>query len=403
MYKDKPNRWAIIILWMINHSLAWATVLAIGILLPSITSEFKLSYFQQGLVASVPIWLMTAFYIPSSMYSRRFAAGLITTGTVLSGILFVFLQAIAPLFNLLLAFRLVFGITIVLREPTRIQIMQALFRSREILVVNAIQAFILCTFVTLAVLTTPLLLNLADNSWRTILLIFCGISLPPIVIWVLFVPRRIGEEFSNHKSSSYLDLLKNSIGHQQLWIAGLGFFGVHISWSSFIAFYPTLMFDSYRVSLQYSSYILGLALAVSGIAGLAIGLIAHNWRKRSLYLYISGVFLPCTYILHLFTDSLPFLLAIATINGLAWGFFPICLTIAFFVRGIPANNISIAHAFMFTCLSLGLALGPIIAGSLQDLLGDLRLVLVISCLPSLGIAVVGFSIRNLDDVQNSET
>ena len=98
--------------------------MTIGILLPSISSEFQLSYTQQGLLSSTPVWTFALLTIPLSVWLVRYRVTTLTTVTLALATLFVFLQASAATFAILLACRFAFGLTMAAREPTRVRLMQ---------------------------------------------------------------------------------------------------------------------------------------------------------------------------------------------------------------------------------------------------------------------------------------
>ena len=135
-----PYRWLVIVLWMLTHATGWVVVLGIGILLPSIATEFRLSYSMQGLLASGPLWANTVLYIPLSIWLARYPPKLLTTITLVLGMVFLFFQASSSLFAVLLVSRFAFGITIPAREPARMLLMQQWFPSREFFLVNAVTA-----------------------------------------------------------------------------------------------------------------------------------------------------------------------------------------------------------------------------------------------------------------------
>ena len=169
-----PYRWVVIISWMISNATSWAIALGIGILLPSISSEFQLSYTQQGLISSGPVWTYTVLSIPLSVWLIRYSPTTVTTVTLASATLLVFLQASVTTFAILIACRLVFGLTMAAREPTRVRLMQQWFQPREFLLVHGVTAGILSITFSAILVATPLFLATFNNDWRTTLYVFGG-------------------------------------------------------------------------------------------------------------------------------------------------------------------------------------------------------------------------------------
>ena len=184
-------------------------------------------------------------------------------------------------------------------------------------------------------------------------------------------------------------------------MAGLGFLGSNLTSAGFLTFYPTYMLDRYHVSLTVSGAILALTFLVCGITCFGISRIAANWKTRANVLYLCGFAMPCSFVVLVLTDSFPLLLIAAVVNGLSWGFFPILLTVTFHLRDIRIREVPVGHAFLFTSVSLGLAIGPILAGFLQDTFNNLAAVLISMSLFSLSPAIAGLFVGTLTNVPTS--
>ena len=185
-------------------------------------------------------------------------------------------------------------------------------------------------------------------------------------------------------------------------MAGLGILGSNLASAGFLAFYPTYMLDRYHVSLTVSGTVLALTFLVGGIISFGISWIATDWKMRANVLYLCGLAMPCSFVVLVLTDSFPLLLIAAVVNGLSWGFFPILLTVTFHLRDIRIREVPVGHAFLFTSISLGLAIGPILTGFLQDTFNNLAAVLIVISLPSISIAIAGLFVGRLPNIQTSE-
>ena len=173
--------------------------------------------------------------------------------------------------------------------------------------------------------------------------------------------------------------MKRVLGYKELWIAGAGSMGTTMAWSSFVNFYPTLMLDVYHVSLNWTGALLAVGIASGGPSGLALSRImplVSGSRRRNI-LQLIGVAMVATYLGMTLTDSIPLLLAITLINGLAQGYWPVLNSIPFYLPGIRPRESAVALSFMMTFGTFGVATGPALVGALQDRLGDLRLALMI--------------------------
>lgn len=400
--ETRPYRWVVIVSWMFAHGSGWAIVLVTGMLLPSIGAEFRLSFTQQGLLSAAPVWATVVLTLPLAVWLVRFSPAILTTVTLALGTMFLFLQASASTFGILLISRLAFGLTIAAREPTRVRLMQQWFPHREFFLVNGVTAGMLAFVVGLVLVVTPLLVSTLDNDWRPTLYLSGGFFVLLTILWVI-LGRERAVEYQLAFPNLEANLLKSVLRHKELWAAGLGFFSTNLVLGGFLAFYPTAMLENFNFPLISSGIVLGLNMGVQGVTSFAITRIDTDWKSRAKILYLFGLVMPGTYIALVLTDSLPLLLMISVVNGITWGFFPILLTVTFDLKGIRRKEISVGHGFLLTAISLGVATGPVLTGSLQDTFDNLRAVLMIISLISLGLIVAGLFVRNLTNVQAVET
>ena len=119
---------------------------------------------------------------------------------------------------------------------------------------------------------------------------------------------------------------------------------------------------------------------------------ATNEGKRILQ--ILGVLMAGTYVGMALTGSIPILVGLSLVNGIAWGFWPILYTVPFHLPGIRPRQVAVALAFTMMMTSGGFALGPLVAGFLQESLGDLRLALFIVSFAGLSLTAAGVILRH---------
>ena len=89
------------------------------------------------------------------------------------------------------------------------------------------------------------------------------------------------------------------------------------------------------------------------------------------------------------TGWLPAIFVFGTLNGLAWAFFPILITVPFNLRGIQPRELAVAFSFTMMLISFGIGVGPLITGYLQELTGDLKLALFVMCFIPVTLIVAG--------------
>ena len=169
--------------------------------------------------------------------------------------------------------------------------------------------------------------------------------------------------------------------------------GATLAWSAFLSFYPTLMQGTYELSLRWSGLILASSILVGGVSGVALSYAVMTIGGRKPVLQGAGILMAGTYLGMTLTGSLPLLLALALLNGVAWGFFPILYTVPFRLPGIRPREIVVAVAATMTMTSVGTGIGPLLAGLLQEALGDLKQALFIIGFAALSVSLAGTVLR----------
>jgi len=103
------------------------------------------------------------------------------------------------------------------------------------------------------------------------------------------------------------------------------------------------------------------------------------------------------------TGSIPALIVLTVLNGIAWGFWPLLFTVPFHLPRIRPREVAVAAAFIMMMASIGGALGPLAAGFLQEALGGLRLALLIISFTSLALTAAGIMLRSSGQTQAEES
>ena len=123
------------------------------------------------------------------------------------------------------------------------------------------------------------------------------------------------------------------------------------------------------------------------MAGLFLARAAMAVNNRRYFLQSLGILMACTYIGMTLTSSVPLLLILSILNGLAWGFWPILHSVPFQLPGIRTREIAVALALITMMIAAGTALGPLVTGFLQETTGSLKTALVI-----IGVAPISLTI-----------
>ena len=170
--------------------------------------------------------------------------------------------------------------------------------------------------------------------------------------------------------------------------------GPTAAWSAFLSFYPTFMLDSYEMPLIWSGGILAVGVLMGGLSGLAFGWLVMVSNQARTILLVNGAAIAVTFAGMALTGSLPLLLVLTFFNGIAFGFWPVLYSAPFHLPGIRPREIAVSLSFIQMSSSAGIAIGPLVAGALQQATGDLRLSLMVVSFTALSLSVSGLAMRH---------
>jgi predicted MFS family arabinose efflux permease len=392
--EDIPNyRWVVMGLYNACYTTGGMFTFTLGLLLPAISADLNLSPSQQGLLSSSAFWGNLALGVPMTWWVSRYRVKRLTMVAFALCALFFFIQGWAPVFAVLLAGRLLFGISRLASQPARALLTTQWFAVREVVLATTFDNALFGLIFGAGFLTTPFLLKSLGNDWRMTLNIYGAVLAAFTLLWMLLGRERVTAEYRRQEVPREAGLLRGALMYRDLWIAGLGFMGTTMAVTAFFSFFPTLMLDSYGVSLQWSGGILALTHVIGGASGLGFGYFIFVGGKRNHLLVVLGLLLAITYMGMTLTGSLPLLLVLACINGIAWGYWPTLAMVPFQLPGIRPREVAVANTFTVTMTSAGFMLGPLVTGFLQDALGDLRLSLIILSFTALSLTAAGLLLR----------
>ena len=386
-------RWAVMGVWLACSSSGWMAVVNLGILLPSITEDLSLSPSQQGMLGSVAAWGNLALAVPLSWWISRYSPKMVTTASQLLATVCAFGQGLAPSFPLLLVARLGLGISLISREPARALLTQQWFPQREIPLVSVLANMAYNFVVGGGLAITPLILTSLDDDWRRTFYVFGGLFTVLLVLWVALGRERITTEYRRREVPRDVGLLRGALSYRDLWLAGFGFVGATMTYSTFVNFYPTMMLERYNLSLQWSGTLMALYLIVGAVSGFGVVHLATKMNQGKAVLQVLGLLMAGTFFGMTLTGNIPLLLVLSLLNGLTWGFWPILFTVPFQLPGIRNREVAVAFAFVMMSTASGTALGPLAAGFLEEEIRDLRLTLWIITFGCLSLTISGALMR----------
>ena len=397
--EDSPEqvvayRWVVMGIWLTASVSGFMIMSTIGILLPAISAELSLSPFQQGMLGSAAYWGNMALAIPMGWWTSRFAPKILTTITMILGTLSLVAQAVSPVFAVLILGRVAFGISVVARQPARAFLTQQWFPARQVVLVNSISNAMFGLVVGGGVAASPFILMALGDSWRSTLFSFVGLFAVMTVLWMIFGRERVTSEYRERLASQDASILKGTLRYRDLWIGGLGFVGATTAWSGFLSFYPTLMLETHQMSLVWSGGILALGIFMGGVCGLGFGWVVMVSDRGRTILLTTGATMAATFMAMTLTGSIPILLVLTFVNGIAWGFWPVLYSVPFHLPGIRPREVAVGLAFIQMSSSAGITLGPLATGLLQQATDDLGLSLAIVSFASLTLCMAGLVMKH---------
>ena len=386
-----PYRWVVFSAFVACNTAGFLIANTIGILLPSITDDISLSPTEQGILSSAPFWANLTLMIAISWWTSRYRPKILVTVTMLLGALFLFVQGWAPTFLALFFGRLAFGVTMIAREPARSLLIRQWLPQRETNMAGGKSNLFFGIIVSGGLLLTPAILNYFDGDWRPTMNSFGAFFLVLGAIWQI-----LGKERNNAKtfvsesittSASELSLVKKAFSFREIWIAGIGFTGAMMAFSSFNSFFPTMALNFYDVSLSSSGLIAAMYVLPGGFSGVIVAYRLKGVRGRAPILALAGIIMASTYCAMTITGSYSLLILFAVLNGIGWGFFPILYMVPFHLKGVQPREIAIAVAVVMSMAHLGSSVGPTLVGYMQEYLGSLQLSMRIVSLAPLTLVI----------------
>lgn len=345
--------------------LMWGLLLSVSSLLPSIQEEMGLSFALRSLVLSLPFLLLAVSAIPGGYLSDRVGI----RRTVALGALVAVggsgLRGLPGPSAFLLVAAAVFGVGLGLVIPNLPKLVSQWSSSQR----GGLPTGIYSTGIILgSVVGIYATLPLAEalGSWRQALLVWTGLGVITLALWLLLVPG--GDVRHRQSSRGYRDLLTN----RNLWILAFIFAAGNASYFFLIDAYPEFLF-SRGLGREQAAGQLALLVAI----GIPAIFIAPVLSDRV------GLRRPFLWAPHLLIATLMFLLPTFPL-GAVWfismGFGLTEMTIFALALLIPVDlfrrdEVGRASGIILSVAYVGALLGPLGFGLIVDLTASIELAL----------------------------
>lgn len=385
-------RWIIINLWFLCANMASMMNFGVGFLLPSISADLNLSPSQQGLLGSSSFWLGLALGIPVTWFLSRFRAKLLGVAALALAGLFLAVQGWSASFMVLLAGRLGFGLASLFRMPAQSLLINQWFHRREFLLVQGFGNAFWGLLVGGGMLITPYILSGFENKWNDVLYTFAIVFGGLTIVWLLFGRDRPPKRPVTSAGTRIPEISLRVLANRDLVLIGMGIFGSILTMSAFFTFLPTLMLNTYGISLKWTGFALGIGTIIGGVTGAAVSYVATAIGRRNQMLQVLGLLMTGTFAGLSLASSELLLMVLALVNGVAWGCWPIVSAVPFSLPGLKSREIALAVAITSTMFAVGNVLGPIATGFLHEAT-DLKTALFIMSFGALLLTVSGTFLR----------
>lgn len=180
--------------------------------------------------------------------------------------------------------------------------------------------------------------------------------------------------------------------HRIIWYWGVGTAFCLVGVSAFMTFLPTYLHDERGLSLGMAGLITAGIPLGNVMGAMHSGWVRNRVTVRRQQMYLTGV-LCSAGMLTMALAPVPWLVPFGAV-ALGWAcmqVYPTILTLPYELPEIKPREVAVVSSFLFTLFTLGLIIGPLLTGALQQLTGSLRTAFLIVPLVHMGIFIVAFA------------
>ena len=384
--------WAVLLLFRAQASSVVLVSYTFGLFLPFIRDDLDISPLEAGLLQGV--WWVTAATssLPFGAWFSRFRPVPVVLVSLILGLPFLFMQALATGFVLLLLAMFFFVLFHGIVTPARTLLLQQWAAPRQFAHINSVGLSQHSVILALAISTSALLIT-GLGSWRTAYLVMGGLLLAQTLVWLLVAQERRAPvpNFQSELQEQLGTPLRALLLYPQGWIIAAMMFFISATWTAMVTFLPTLWLEERGVSLTLGGPLLAFlyyALIPSGLFG---GFLAHKVPDRRLLLGVPAFFNVLFGVAIAVTPNPILLTFLVTGLGLVWVATPAIHVLPFEFPGIRPREVAVVSSLVWTFSGLGFAAGPVVTGLVEQLTGSLQTGLLTLCLlTGLGVVVSAF-------------
>ena len=353
---------------------------------PIIMDEFEINRSMASLLTSVVILAQASLAIPSGIIiSRVGVKRMVLIGWAMASV--TMLTWMATSFPLLLAVRIIYGISFAMLLPATGPIMMQWFRPKELPILNAINASVVTMSISISTFTIAPLSELLE--WQMAVSLYGGASLLGAILWAALARtgRRASSETARHPSFREIWSVLKSRTALLLALADAGPFA---QYTALVAWLPTYYFEVYGMSLSRAGSLVGL-LPLAGIFSVVLaGVLAFKVSSRRLFLLIPGLLVALGGFGSFLLGDGPLLYAALLVVGFAsWFYLPVLFTIPLELPEASEARVALTYGTMMTIASFFAFLSPLFVGTSTDILGTYKVGFAVLALLALTLLAGG--------------
>ena len=379
--RTPPRGWAVLLLFRAQQSSVILVSYTFGLFLPFIREDLGITPLQAGLLQAV--WWMTAagLSLPFGAWFSRFRPVPLALVSLVLGAPFLFVQAMAPGFWLLLAGRFCFILFHTVNTPARALLLRQWCAPHQYALVQSFGLSQHSVILALAVSLSPLLIE-GLGSWRVAYAALGGFFVAQILAWLLVArkehapppPPSSTDEEGEH--SPWLALRR----YPQGWLLAAVMLFLSATWTGMVTFLPTLWVEERNVALTLGGPLLGFlyyGLIPSGFLG---GWLLTKLRSRKTLLVLPALLNAVFGVVITMSEAPALLMVFITGLGLVWVATPAIQVLPFEFPGVLPREVAVLTGLILTFMGVGFAAGPMLVGVVAQATGSIQAGLIALCL-----------------------
>ena len=385
--RTPPLGWAVILLFRAQQSSVILVSYTFGLFLPFIREDLGITPLQAGLLQGV--WWITAasLSLPFGAWFSRFRPVPLVLVSLLLGAPFLFVQALAPGFWVLLLGRFCFILSHTINTPARALLLRQWCAPHQYALVQSFGLSQHSVILALAVSLSPWVIE-GLGSWRIAYAALGVFFTAQIAVWLLVArekhapPQPPSSADDEEEHSPWLALRRFPQG----WLIAVVMLFLSSTWTGMVTFLPTLWVEERDVALTLGGPLLGFlyyALIPSGFLG---GWLLTKLRSRKMLLVVPALLNAVFGVVITLSEAPPLLMAFITGLGLVWVATPAIQVLPFEFPGVLPREVAVLTGLILTFMGVGFALGPMLVGVVAQLTGSIQTGLIaLSLLTVLGV------------------